>query len=157
MKNLRKAAMSLGAMLALESHIFAQSAAPIVRVTIPATFSMVSNIRFGKLPKENDSVIVTTADNTGNKMTASRAPAYFSVSGMAGYTFGITLPDVDTLADKNHTITISDFTSSPAGTGILSTRGTRMIKVGATLFVHAAKKPDHYTSETDMPVTVNYN
>ena len=157
MKNLRKAAMSLGAMLALESHIFAQSAAPIVGVTIPATFSMVSNIRFGNLPQENDSVVVKTADNTGNKTTTSRAPAYFSISGIAGYTFGITLPDIATIADKNRTIVISGFTSSPAGTGILSAKGTRMIKVGATLFIHAAKKPDNYTTETDMPVTVNYN
>jgi hypothetical protein len=87
------------------------------------------------------------------------AAAQFTVSGLAGSTYSITLPTTPlTITDpvSTKTMTVSNFTSNPTPTGIL-TGGSQTINVGATLNVAAAQTAGAYTNATGFAVTVNYN
>ena len=84
--------------------------------------------------------------------------ASFTVSGQANYTYAITLPTTATISDgASHNMTVNAFTSSPSATGLLSSGGSQVLTVGATLNVTAAQTPGVYTNATGVPVTVNYN
>ena len=84
--------------------------------------------------------------------------ASFTVSGQANYTYAITLPTTATISDgSSHNMTVNAFTSSPSATGLLSSGGSQVLTVGATLNVTAAQTPGVYTNATGVPVTVNYN
>ena len=90
--------------------------------------------------------------------TGTVAAASFTVSGQASYTYAITLPSTCTITDgASHTMTVNAFTSSPSATGTLSTGGSQVLTVGATLNVAAAQPAGAYTNATGVPVTVNYN
>jgi hypothetical protein len=82
--------------------------------------------------------------------------AKFTVTGLTGSTYSITLPSSAlTLTSGANTMTVTSFTSTPTPTGTL-TGGTQDIYVGATLNVAAAQAAGTYTSAA-FPVTVNYN
>ncbi len=89
--------------------------------------------------------------------TGTVTAADFTVNGNGSYTYAITLPTTVTLtrASGSETMTASSFTSTPSGTGTLSS-GTQDLTVGATLTVIAAQVPGVYTSG-NFNVTVNYN
>jgi hypothetical protein len=53
-------------------------------------------------------------------------------------------------------MTVTTFTSDPAGTGTL-TGGSEVVNVGATLNVSAGQPAGTYVSGTPFDVTVNYN
>ena len=90
--------------------------------------------------------------------TGTVAAASFTVSGQAGYTYAITLPSSCTITDgSSNNMTVNGFTSTPATTGTLSSGGTDVLNVGATLNVSAAQVAGTYTNATGVPVTVNYN
>jgi hypothetical protein len=96
---------------------------------------------------------VTLPATTGTVSAAS-----FAVSGQAGYTYAITLPTSCVISDgASHTMTVDNFTSMPASTGLLSAGGTETLNVGATLNVAAGQASGLYTNATGVPVTVNYN
>jgi len=84
--------------------------------------------------------------------------ASFTVTGQTGYTYVITLEaDGYEINDGGtNTMTIDDFTSTPSGTGELTT-GTQTIDVGATLNVGASQAAGTYTNGTGFDVSVNYN
>ena len=86
------------------------------------------------------------------------AAAEFSVTGANNYTFSITLPSTshEIKSDLN-TMSVTDFTSTPTPTGIISATGSVTVKVGATLNVSAGQAAGTYTSVTPFEVTVNYN
>jgi hypothetical protein len=96
-----------------------------------------------------------TLPTTGGTITA----AAFTVNGLAGYTYTVTLPTTDlTITDGNsHNMIVNAFTSTPAGTAGLLTGGTQALTVGATLNVSAAQAAGTYVSATSFDVTVNYN
>ena len=94
-----------------------------------------------------------TLPATGGTVTA----ASFTVTGTSGYTYSITLPTTAlTIANGANTMTVTNFTSDPSGTGTL-TGGTEVLNVGATLNVSAAQPAGTYVSATPFDVTVNYD
>jgi hypothetical protein len=94
-----------------------------------------------------------TLPTTAGTVTA----ASFTVNGTAGYTYTITLPSTaTTITSGANTMTVTNFTSSPSGTGTL-TGGSQVLNVGATLNVSAGQPAGEYVSATPFDVTVNYN
>jgi hypothetical protein len=85
------------------------------------------------------------------------APATFTISGNASYTYAITLPSTVTITNGSNSMTVNGFSSLPASTGTIGTGGTQNLTVGATLNVSPAQNPGTYTNATGVPVTVNYN
>ena len=88
--------------------------------------------------------------------TGTVAAAKFTVTGLAASTYSITLPGTITLTSGSNTMTVSNFTSTPTPTGVL-TGGTQDILVGATLNVAAAQAAGSYTNAAGLVITVNYN
>lgn len=89
-------------------------------------------------------------------VTGTVNAAKFTVTGLSGSTYSITLPSAAlTLTSGSNTMTVTAFTSTPTPTGTL-TSGTQDIFVGATLNVAAAQAAGTYVSVA-FPVTVNYN
>jgi hypothetical protein len=90
---------------------------------------------------------------TGGTITAAR----FTVTGLAGATYSITLPanGVVSLTGPGAPMAANSFVSSPAVAGTL-TGGTEILYVGATLSVAGGQTPGVYTSAA-FTVTVNYN
>jgi len=82
--------------------------------------------------------------------------AAFTVTGEDGYTYSISLPSSVAITSGANSMTVGSFTSSPSGTGTL-TSGTQTLYVGATLSVAAAQAAGTYVSSTPFNVTVNYN
>jgi hypothetical protein len=86
------------------------------------------------------------------------AAASFTVSGAPSYTFAVTLPGSALISGPGvASMTVNGFTSIPSATGSLSSGGTQVLRVGATINVAAAQAPGSYTNATAIPVTVNYN
>jgi len=91
---------------------------------------------------------------SGGTITA----ASFTVTGVSGYAYTVTLPSTTlTITSGSNTMTVTDFTSDPAGNAGLLTGGTQTLNVGATLHVSAAQPAGTYVSGTPFNVTVNYN
>ncbi len=97
---------------------------------------------------------VTLPSTTGTVTAAS-----FTVSGMANYTYGITLPSANVvISDGTNTMNVNSFTSTPTPTGTLDgTTGSQTLNVGATLNVAAGQPAGAYTLTDGITVTVNYN
>ncbi len=96
---------------------------------------------------------VTLPATTGTVTAAS-----FNVTGQGNYSYIITLPGTVAITDgSTHNMNVTNFTSSPSGTGLLSSGGAQTLTVGATLNVAAAQTAGTYTNATGVPVTVNYN
>ena len=90
-------------------------------------------------------------------VTGTVTAAAFTVTGLGSSTYSIQLPSSYTISDgASHTMTVNAFTSTPSGTGTLSS-GTQTIQVGATLNVAASQAAGSYTNATGFPVIVNYN
>jgi len=84
--------------------------------------------------------------------------ASFTVTGVAGYGYTITLPSSAlTITSGSNTMTVTNFTSDPSGANGTLTGGTETLNVGATLNVSAAQPAGTYVSGTPFNVTVNYN
>ena len=88
------------------------------------------------------------------------AAAAFNVTGIGSYTYAITLPTTALTLTRNsgtETMDVNNFTSSPSGTGTLSS-GAQTITVGATLNVAGSQVAGTYVSApSTFTVTVNYN
>jgi len=84
-------------------------------------------------------------------------PATFTVGGEPNATYAITLPDdvTVTLTGAGDPMAVTDFVSSPVGTGTLSGGGLQTLYVGATLNVGAAQVAGVYTGTFDVTVTYN--
>ncbi|MCX6250473.1 MAG: DUF4402 domain-containing protein [Bacteroidetes bacterium] len=84
--------------------------------------------------------------------------ATFTVTGVANYTYIITLPlTASTLTSGGNTMTADSFTSVPTPTGTLDGTGQQTLKVGATLNVGGGQAAGVYTTANPFTVTVNYN
>lgn len=95
--------------------------------------------------------VVLVSSNAG-------AAAQFTVSGDPNFTYAITLPanGTVTLGDgAGHSMSVSNFTSSPSLTGQLSGGGSQQLSVGATLNVGNNQPTGAYSGS--FIVTVNYN
>lgn len=173
MKNIvRLSAAALTIFFAASNEASAQATATASATAVivtPISITKTADMNFGNVSvnaANNGAVALAPAGTrtaTGGvtlpATVGSPAAASFTVSGQANYTYAITLPAANiTLADNNNnTMSAGSFVSSPATTGTLSTGGSQMLNVGATLQVAASQAAGVYSTATDFAVTVNYN
>ena len=137
-------------------------------VITPIAISNTVNMNFGNIavsPTLAGTVILSPAGSrtTGGALgvtlpavAGTVSAAAFNVTGLGSSTYSITLPSSYTITSGGNNMTINNFTSTPSGTGVLSS-GAQTIQVGATLNVAAAQAAGTYTNGTGFPVQVNYN
>jgi hypothetical protein len=83
--------------------------------------------------------------------------ARFTVSGDL-VTYSIVLPangTVSLTAPSGQLMPVSNFTSSPSGSGMMSGAGNQIVTVGATLTVGSQQAPASYTGTFDIRVDYN--
>lgn len=91
-------------------------------------------------------------------VTGTVSAATFEITGAPGYTYSITLPgEAVTLSNGTENMTVAQFTSQPAGNGMLGPSGSDEVAVGATISVGASQPLGDYLSNSPFPVMVNYN
>ncbi|MDD4227509.1 MAG: DUF4402 domain-containing protein, partial [Mariniphaga sp.] len=86
-------------------------------------------------------------------VTGTVSAAKFTVTGLPGSTYAITLPDEVTIISGANNMKITDFTEDSA-TNTLTEEGTETFNVGATLNVGAGQPVGEY--EGTFVVTVDY-
>ena len=137
-------------------------------VITPIAITSSANMNFGNIavsPVNAGTVILSPAGSrtTGGAggvtlpvVAGTVTAAAFNVTGLGSSTYSITLPSSYIISSGGNNMTINNFTSTPSGTGVLSS-GAQTIQVGATLNVAAAQAAGTYTNGTGFPVQVNYN
>ena len=141
------------------------SANATATIITPIAIAHVEHLNFGNIVAGTGigTVIVDTEGDrtkTGDVILPTATPgtfnaAEFTVTGLANATYAITLPgSIDISTTGGETMTVTDFTSDPDGTGTL-TNGTQTLYVGAKLTVLAAQASGEYTGTFN--VTVAYN
>jgi len=153
----------------LNISAFAQqtsSATAHATIVQPINLLHVRDLSFGNIsPGETSGIVVLSPTAAGTRTanggvilpsgSGTVQSAKFIVSGVDGYSYSIILPlAAITLSDGTHFMTIDNFTSTPSGSGVL-TSGSQIIYVGATLNVNANQEAGVYTE--DFEITVNYN
>lgn len=155
-------------LLSFAASTFAQTATATATATIVAPLAIVKNIdmNFGNIAPGGaaGTVLLSPAGvrtptgvtflpaNPGTVTAAS-----FTVTGLSGATYSITLPAGSTTVTSGaNTMTVDTWTSTPTPNGTL-TGGTETLTVGATLNVGASQPVGTYASVTPFSVTVNYN
>jgi hypothetical protein len=138
-------------------------AAPVSAAPIAITNT--ESLAFGKFAAgAGGSVVVATAGTrsaTGGVVLLSSGPgaaARFDVSGDASLTYAITLPADGTISLSNgsgQSMSLTDFTSTPASPGLLDSLGRQTISVGARLNVGASQPSGNYSG--NFIVYVDYN
>ena len=156
---------------AIISGTFAQVSATATAtgtIVTPIAISNTTNMNFGNVAVSSSlgSVIMTPASSrsaTGGVtlpvVSGTVTAAAFAVTGVANYTYSITLPgSATTISDGNgHNMTVDTWTSDPTPTGTLNGTGAETLYVGATLHVAGSQVAGTYVSGTPFTVTVNYN
>jgi hypothetical protein len=154
-------------MLAFTLGTFAQNQATATATAVivtPISISHVADMSFGNIIADADGgtvVLVPAGTRTLNGLTSPSIPgtvtaASFTVSGLDGATYSITLPGSHIISSGGNNMTVDTFTSNPSATGTL-TGGTETLNVGATLNVGSAQPAGTYTNAGGFTVTVNYN
>ena len=133
---------------------------------VPITIAKTNDLNFGTIQVGSTSgtVVLTPAgvrSKTGGvsllSPTGTVQVASFTVSGTPSSTYTISLPSSYTITNGTKNMTVNTFTSSPSGSGVISSSGSQTINVGATLIVAASQTPGTYTNASGFSVTVNYN
>ena len=169
MKQLSTISAGLIAMLCITTKTFAQvtvSANATATIVTPISIAKTADMDFGNVAVQSSTAgtVVLAPDNsrvqTGGvtlpATTGTVSAATFTVSGEGSYSYTITLPSSITITNAAINMTINTFTSTPSGTGALSS-GSQTLKVGATLNVAAGQAAGTYTTATPFNVTINYN
>ena len=137
-------------------------------IVTPIAISKNVDLVFGNVAVSptNPGTVIMATDGSRTKTggvtlpatTGTVSAAKFTVTGAAGYTFTITLPNSPiTLTDSgSNTMTVGTFVSDPSESSTL-TGGTATINVGGILNVGAAQAAGIYSNATGLTVTVNYN
>jgi len=135
-------------------------------VITPIAITKTTDMNFGNVAVSATAgtVVLTPASSrsiTGGvtlpAVTGTVTAAAFAVTGLGSSTYSISLPSTYTINDgASHTMTVNNFTSTPSGTGAL-TSGAQTVQVGATLNVAGAQVAGTYTNASGFNVTVNYN
>jgi len=134
-------------------------------VITPIAIANAGNMNFGNIAVSASagtvvlspaSVRSITGGVTLPAVTGTVTAAAFTVTGLGSSTYSIQLPASYTITSGGNSMTVNAFTSTPSGTGTLSS-GTQTIQVGATLNVAASQAAGSYTNATGFPVIVNYN
>ncbi|HEX8376614.1 MAG TPA: DUF4402 domain-containing protein [Pedobacter sp.] len=155
---------------------FAQASATATAeaiVVTPIAITRTVDMNFGNVAvNANGGTVVLAPSNAARTVSANGVvlpsttgtvtAASFTVTGQAGYTFAITLPNNATpttltrVNGNGESMTVNAFTSFPSGVGTL-TGGTQVVNVGATLNVGNTQAAGQYLSGTPFSVTVVYN
>lgn len=153
-------------LFAFTAGAFAQTATATATAVIvsPISIANVADMSFGNIIADADGgtvVLVPAGTRTLNGLTSPSIPgtiaaASFTVTGLDGATYAISLPANHTISSGANNMVVDTFTSTPSGTGTL-TGGTETLNVGATLNVGSAQPAGTYTNATGFTVTVNYN
>jgi hypothetical protein len=172
MKNMKKLLIAASIVLGFTASSFAQvtatataSANIITPITIEKTTDMdfgnvaVSPVTAGTVQMSTSSVRTAGGGVTLPAVSGTVAAAQFTVQGLAGSTYSISLPNSSvSLSDgATHTMIVDNFITLPTPTGVLNASGSQVISVGGTLNVDAAQAAGLYSNTTDLQVTVNYN
>jgi len=135
-----------------------------VTIIQPIGITNTANMNFANLDAKSGGSVILGPDNTrisqggvelvdGNTVSA----ATFEVTGQAGYTYSITLPNSDhVLTNGTDDIIIRDFTSSLKNEGSLAD-GSQTLRVGASIDINPNQTPGNYTSPGGFNISVNYN
>ncbi|MDV6166923.1 DUF4402 domain-containing protein [Flavobacterium sp. DG1-102-2] len=154
--------------LLITSSVSAQATATAnasATIVTPISIAKTADMNFGNIATDGNvgTVVLTpgsartfTGGVTLPAATGTVTAASFTVTGSGAYTYAITLPASVTITSGSDSMIVDNFTSTPSGTGTLSS-GTQTINVGATLNLVASQAEGTYTSATAFPVTVNYN
>jgi hypothetical protein len=131
----------------------------------PVSISNTESLAFGKFAAgSGGSVLVSTSgarSTSGGVVllsSSSGAAASFEVAGDASLTYAITLPANGSASLANgsgHTMSLTDFASSPASTGSLNASGRQTLRVGARLNVGANQPSGSYSGT--FVIYVDYN
>ncbi len=90
--------------------------------------------------------------------SATVSAAQFTVSGDANLAYSVSLPANGTVSltkAGGQSMSLSDFTSNPTGTGQLSGVGKQFVTIGATLNIGSQQAPGSYTGTFDLFVDYN--
>ena len=131
----------------------------------PISISNTEPLAFGKFAAgSGGSVLVNTSgarSATGGVVLLSSsagAAARFEVAGDANLTYAITLPANGSASLANgsgQNMSLTDFASSPASTGLLNALGRQTLSVGARLNVGASQPTGSYSGS--FVIYVDYN
>lgn len=170
MKTLRTLIVITIAVFGFSATSFGQetaSASATSTIVTPISITKDVDMNFGNVAVQSSTggTVVLAPAGTRTKTSGVTLPvttgtvtaASFTVGGSGSYTYSITLPSsAVTIKSGSNTMTVTNFTSTPSGTGQLSS-GSQTLNVGATLNVSAGQPAGTYTTETPFDVTVNYN
>lgn len=170
LKSMKKLAFTAFALISFTTVACAQATATATAsatITQPITITKDVDMNFGNVTVQaaTGGTVVLAPDGTRTRTLGVTLPAttgtvtaaQFTVTGVAGWGYNITLPTSVTLNKGAFTMTANTFTSNPTGSGGVLTGGTEVVRVGATLNVAAGQDPGLYVSSTGFDVTVNYN
>jgi hypothetical protein len=159
--------------IAFSASTFAQvtgSATATATIVEPIAITKNVDMNFGNLAVSQTvagTLVLTPASGRTGNLGVTLMPggtvaaAQFTVSGLGGATYAITLPSTDYIITRaaGSFMEVNTFTSNPAAAGLLSAgaTGTQVLTVGATLNVDAAEVAGVYTNATGFDVIVNYN
>lgn len=153
--------------LTILANAHAQSSVTVtadVYIVQPTAIYKVSDLRFGAVVPGTSGGTVTLGTNGTRTATGTvvlppqlaYGAASFNVLGSPNSVFTLTLPASLTLirAGGLETMTVSNFVSSPSGTGTLNSGGTATVNVGARLTIAANQVLGAYSGSFN--VTVGY-
>lgn len=144
---------------------FAQNSATATATAVivtPISIVRVADMSFGNIIADADGgtvLLVPVGTRTLTGLSSPSVPgtiaaASFTVTGLNGATYSITLPASHIISSGGNDMTVDTFTNNASGT---LTSGTETFGVGATLHVGAAQTAGTYTNASGFTVTVNYN
>jgi hypothetical protein len=158
-------------MLAFTASTFAQVTATATAsavVITPLAITKNVDMHFGRLAVnavagdiELSAEAAATRTESGGVTLIAGAPVHtaarFTVTGLDGLTFDVTLPAGSTSLDDNasHTMTVDSWTTDVTNPVTIS--GSTVFYVGGTLNVGANQAAGTYTSDIPFTITVNYN
>jgi len=159
-------------MIVFSSNLYGQvgataTATATATIVTPISITNTANMNFGNIAVNatNSGTVVLAPDGTRGSTGGVTLPAdigtvsaaVFTVSGIPGAGYSISLPASTTVVSGGNSMIVDNFTSNPSGTGTLDgTTGNQTLQVGATLNVGASQPTGVYVSGT-FDVTVNYN
>jgi len=172
MKNTAKISMLIAVVMSFAIVTKAQvtaSASSSATIVTPIAITKTVDMNFGNVAVSTAAGTVVLAPagsrtKTGGVTLPATAgtvtAASFTVTGTPTYTYAITLPSTATTITRGggtETMTVDNWSSSPATTGTLSSGGSETLTVGGTLNVGGSQLAGTYVSGTPFNVTVNYN
>ncbi len=162
MKPNLKAVFTAFIVFAFQRSVFAQvNNAEEGTISIPTTIARETDIYFennGTHPPGSITIspIETIISRSGDVSVRIKTAGSYLLTGQVGYLYAITLPTSFIVNNGGKYIIAEKFTSHPSANGILDTRGTQQLKIGATLHVSDNQSVGEHKADIAQ-ITINYN